>query len=240
MDLSEGDTDSHAPKPSVNSKIYRPLTFHTGTTLKPVSLASRNNNLKEKLPIQIIAARVVNTTPFACIGAPTPEEAGYETTKISGDYYEHTKTRTAIIVLSGATANHLDDLDNSVNVIESLIKDPRLVPGPGATELALNKCIEANRSGMRKLVQHAVKRTLAENALGDAKGNEVLTRLWAKHEQKGSEIWGVEIATDFKILDLLATKPWAINPATKAAISVLSVDIIITSKPVGHSPSTSK
>lgn len=61
-------------------------------------------------------------------------------------------------MLSGATANHLDDFDNSVNVIESLIKDPRLVPGPGATELALNKRIEANGSATRKLVQHTVKR----------------------------------------------------------------------------------
>ncbi|KAG1742495.1 chaperonin Cpn60/TCP-1 family [Suillus lakei] len=220
-------------------------------------------------------ARVVNATPLARVGVPTPEEAGYvdifETTEIGGDrvtvlrqlasgeegYQGHTeKTRTATIVLRGATANHLDDLeraiDDGVNVIKSLIKDPRLVPGAGATELELGRRVEAYGSGMRGLAQHAVKRyataleviprTLAENALGGAEGNEVLSRLWAKHEQKGGEAWGVDIeaeedgtllATDFKILDPLAAKQWAIKLATEAAVSVLSVDSIIMSKPAG-------
>ncbi|KAG1875962.1 chaperonin Cpn60/TCP-1 family [Suillus tomentosus] len=220
-------------------------------------------------------ARVVNATPLARVGAPTAEEAGYvdifETTEIGGDrvtvlrqlasgedgYQGHTeKTRTATIVLRGATANHLDDLeraiDDGVNVIKSLIKDPRLVPGAGATELELGKRVEAYGSGMRGLAQHAVKRyataleviprTLAENALGGAEGNEVLSRLWAKHEQEGGEAWGVDIeaerdgtllATDFKILDPLAAKQWAIKLATEAAVSVLSVDSIIMSKPAG-------
>jgi T-complex protein 1 subunit theta len=220
-------------------------------------------------------ARVANATPLARVGAPTPEEAGYvdifETTEIGGDrvtvlrqlapgddgYQGHTeKTRTATIVLRGATANHLDDLeraiDDGVNVIKSLIKDARLVPGAGATELELGKRVEAYGSGMRGLAQHAVKRyataleviprTLAENALGGAEGNEVLSRLWAKHEQKGGEAWGVDIeaeqdgtllATDFKILDPLAAKQWAIKLATEAAVSVLSVDSIIMSKPAG-------
>jgi T-complex protein 1 subunit theta len=164
------------------------------------------------------------------MGAPTPEEAGYidvfETTEIGGDrvtvlrqlapdeegYSGHTeKTRTATIVLRGATANHLDDLeraiDDGVNVIKSLIKDPRLVPGAGATELELGRRVEAYGSGMKGLAQHAVKRyataleviprTLAENALGGAEGNEVLSRLWAKHEQKGGEAWGVDIEVKF-------------------------------------------
>lgn len=175
-------------------------------------------------------ARVVNATPLARVGAPTAEEAGYvdifETTEIGGDrvtvlrqlasgedgYQGHTeKTRTATIVLRGATANHLDDLeraiDDGVNVIKSLIKDPRLVPGAGATELELGKRVEAYGSGMRGLAQHAVKRyataleviprTLAENALGGAEGNEVLSRLWAKHEQEGGEAWGVDIEVKF-------------------------------------------
>lgn len=132
-----------------------------------------------------------------------PDEEGY-----SG-YTE--KTRTATIVLRGATANHLDDLeraiDDGVNVIKSLIKDPRLVPGAGATELELGRRVETYGSGMKGLAQHAVKRyataleviprTLAENALGGAEGNEVLSRLWAKHEQTGGEAWGVDIEVKF-------------------------------------------
>ena len=117
------------------------------------------------------------------------------------------KSRTATIVLRGATSNHLDDLeraiDDGVNVIKSLMKDARLVPGAGASELELAKRIEVYGSGLKGLAQHAVKRyssaleviprTLAENALGGAEGNEVLSRLWAKHEEKGGEAWGVDV-----------------------------------------------
>lgn len=40
-------------------------------------------------------------------------------------------------------------------------------------------------------------------------------------------------AVDYKILDSLAAKSWAIRLATEAAVSVLSVDSIIMSKPAG-------
>ncbi|KAI8978271.1 T-complex protein 1 [Trametes punicea] len=226
--------------------------------------------------------RVVNATPLARLGAPTPEEAGFvdvfETTEIGGDRvtvlrqvvegdpdYDPSsaapdarseKTRTATIVLRGATQNRLDDLeravDDGVNVIKALLKDPRLVPGAGATELELAKRVEAYGSGLKGLSQHAVRRwaqaleviprTLAENALGGGEGNEVVSRLWAKHEGPGGEAWGVDVeeetdgtllATERQILDSLAAKHWAIKLATEAATSVLSVDSIIMSRPAG-------
>ncbi|KLO15150.1 T-complex protein 1 [Schizopora paradoxa] len=223
--------------------------------------------------------RVVNATPLARMGPPTPEEAGYvdvmEVTEIGGDRVTvlrqlsdeeldpaakargmSEKTRTATIVLRGATTNQLDDLeraiDDGVNVIKALLKDSRLVPGAGATELELAKRVEAYGSGLRGLAQHAVKRfatalevvprTLAENALGGTEGNEVVSRLWARHQEKGGEVIGVDVegenngvlsASEHGILDSLAAKSWAIKLATEAAVSVLSVDNIIMSKPAG-------
>ncbi len=44
---------------------------------------------------------------------------------------------------------------------------------------------------------------------------------------------GVLSATEHGILDSLAAKSWAIKLATEAAVSVLSVDNIIMSKPAG-------
>lgn len=163
------------------------------------------------------------------MGAPTAEEAGqvdvFETIEIGGDRvtvlrqlvdgdegFDPTdksaeKTRTATVVLRGATSNHLDDLeravDDGVSVIKALLKDGRLVPGAGATELELAKRVDAYGSGLVGLSQHAVRRwasalevvprTLAENALGGAEGNEVVSRLWAKHEAAGGEAWGVDV-----------------------------------------------
>jgi chaperonin GroEL (HSP60 family) len=171
--------------------------------------------------------RVVGATPLARMGPPTPEEAGradvFETVEIGGDRCTVVRqrgpgepgfdpsagerTRTATVVLRGATANRLDDLeravDDGVSVLKSLLKDARLVPGAGATELALSRAVDAYGAGMKGLSQHAVKRyaqaleavprTIAENALGAAEGNEVLSRLWAKHEQPGGEAWGVDV-----------------------------------------------
>lgn len=171
--------------------------------------------------------RVVNATPLARMGAPTAEEAGYvdvfECIEIGGDRVTvlrqlvegepefdaslGERTRTATIVLRGATTNRLDDLeravDDGVNVIKALLKDARLVPGAGATELELARRVETYGAGLKGLAQHGVRRwasalevvpkTIAENALGGAEGNEIVSRLWAKHEGPGGESWGVDV-----------------------------------------------
>jgi T-complex protein 1 subunit theta len=185
-------------------------------------------------------SRVVNATPLARMGAPTPEEAGFvdvfETTEIGGDRvtvlrqlspdeegYDPTssaeKTRTATVVLRGATPNLLDDLeravDDAVNVIKSLIKDPRMVPGAGAAEAELAKRVDEYGSGLKGLSQHAVKRyasalevvprTLAESAMGGAESNEVLNRLFSKHEREDGEIWGIDIEVRTLCIPMLPT-----------------------------------
>ncbi|KAH8110559.1 T-complex protein 1 [Phellopilus nigrolimitatus] len=212
--------------------------------------------------------RVVNATPLARMGAPTPEEAGFidvlEVTEIGGDRVtvlrqladgeegsgapvRGEKTRTATVVLRGATTNALDDLERAVDdgtsVLKALLRDARLVPGAGAAELELARRVEAYGSALKGLNQHAVKRfatalevvprTLAENALGGAEGNEVLSRLWAAHQETGGAGVGVDVdaerggegtldAAQAGILDSLAAKAWAIRNATEAAVSVLA------------------
>lgn len=80
---------------------------------------------------------------------PTLEEMGYchivETVEIGSDRVtvfrqsESDSTRTATIVLRGATQNMLDDLERAiedgVNVVKAVAKDGRLVAGGGATEI---------------------------------------------------------------------------------------------------------
>ncbi|KAK3313516.1 T-complex protein 1 subunit theta [Apodospora peruviana] len=208
--------------------------------------------------------RVVGASPLARLGAPMPDEMGsidvVETLEIGGDRVtvfrqENDVTRTATIVLRGATTNHLDDVeravDDGVNVIKSITKDPRLVPGAGATEVQLVERITAVADKTQGLAQYSIKkygeafevvpRTLAESAGLDA--TEVLSRLYAAHQKKDDWSTGVDIenedgsgtlnAEDNGILDLLVTKQWAIKLATEAARTVLSVDQIIVARQAG-------
>lgn len=207
--------------------------------------------------------RVIGATPLARVGAPMPEEAGtvdvVETIEIGGDRVtvfrqEDEQTKTATIVLRGATQNHLDDIeraiDDGVNVVKALVKDSRLVPGAGATEMELFKRIEALGERTPGLMQHGIKkyaqafeiipRTLAENAGVDV--SEVLARLHAAHHKHDHGLAGLDVeesdtgVLDSKkagVLDVLAAKAWAIKLATEAALTVLSVDQIIMSKVAG-------
>lgn len=158
--------------------------------------------------------RVVGATPLARLGAPMPDEMGsidvVETLEIGGDRVtvfrqENEATRTATLVLRGATQNHLDDVeravDDGVNVVKAITKDPRLVPGAGATELALVERIQAVAEKTPGLPQYSIKkfgeafevvpRTLAESAGLDA--TEVLSRLYAAHSKKDSWTTGVDV-----------------------------------------------
>ena len=151
--------------------------------------------------------RVVGATPLARLGAPMPDEMGsvdvVETLEIGGDRVtvfrqEDEATRTATLVIRGATQNHLDDveraIDDGVNVVKAITRDPKLVPGAGATEMQLIERVSAYGEKMPELSQYAIKkyaeafevipRTLAESAGLDA--TEVLATLYAAHHQHKS------------------------------------------------------
>ena len=148
--------------------------------------------------------RVVGATPLARLGAPMPDEMGsvdvVETLEIGGDRVtvfrqENNITRTATLVVRGATQNQLDDveraIDDGVNAIKAITRDAKLVPGAGATEMQLVERIMAFGEKTLDLPSYAIKayaeafevipRTLAESAGLDA--TEVLASLYTSHHQ---------------------------------------------------------
>ncbi|KLU87325.1 T-complex protein 1 [Magnaporthiopsis poae ATCC 64411] len=208
--------------------------------------------------------RVVGATPLARLGAPMPDETGsvdvVETVEIGGDRVtvfrqEDEATRTATLVLRGATQNHLDDVeravDDGVNVVKAITKDPRLIPGAGCTEIQLVERLQAFGDKTAGLSQYSIKkfgeafevvpRTIAESAGLDA--TEVLSRLYAAAHKKEKWTTGVDIENEDEtgtldvkengILDLLVAKQWAIKLATEAARTILSVDQIIVARQAG-------
>ncbi|KAF1925632.1 T-complex protein 1 [Didymella exigua CBS 183.55] len=239
-------------------------------------LAQHYLNRYNMLTIKILSkfelrrlCRVVGATPLARLGAPMPDEMGaidvVETLEIGGDRVtvfrqENEQTRTATLVLRGATQNHLDDveraIDDGVNVVKAITRDARLVPGAGATEMQLIERIKTIADKTPGLAQYSIRkfaeafevipRTLAESAGLDA--TEVLARLYVAHgAQKGNkdDEWtvGVDIENDDNtgtldakqagILDLWVSKSWAVKLAAEAARTVLSVDQIIVARQAG-------
>ena len=149
--------------------------------------------------------RVVGASPLARLGAPMPDEMGnvdiVETLEIGGDRVtvfrqENEQTRTATLVLRGATQNHLDDVeravDDGVNVVKAITRDARLVPGAGAAEMQLIERVTSIADKTQGLAQYAIRkyaeafevipRTLAESAGLDA--TEVLAKLYTAHAAK--------------------------------------------------------
>lgn len=174
--------------------------------------------------------RVVGATPLARLGAPMPDEMGtidvVETLEIGGDRVtvfrqEEETTRTATIVLRGATQNHLDDVeravDDGVNVVKAITRDPRLVPGAGATEIQLASRITALGEKTPNLPQYAIKkygeafevipRTIAESAGLDA--TEVLSRLYAAHHKQENWDTGVDVEVSWSPRSNLVNTPEA-------------------------------
>lgn len=213
--------------------------------------------------------RLLGATPLARIGAPMPEEAGWidsvSATEIGGDRVTvfrqedgekggKSRPRLATIVLRGATTSMLDDvertIDDGINAVKSLTRDPRLVPGAGATEIELARRIIEYGERTPGLNQHAIKkfgealqvipRTLAETSGLDA--TDVVSRLHAQHAMAEHVDVGVDVdqstdgtmsTVDAQVFDVLTAKHWAIRYATSAAIDVLKVDSIIMSKQAG-------
>ncbi|KAM5452112.1 T-complex protein 1 subunit theta [Microsporum audouinii] len=154
--------------------------------------------------------RVIGATPLARLGAPMPDEMGnvdvVETMEIGGDRVTIFRqedagsvSRTSTIILRGATQNYLEDveraIDDGVNAVKAVAKDPRLVPGAGATEMQLIERLTQFADRTPGLAQHAIRkyaesfevipRTLAESAGLNA--TEVLSRLYTAHQEAAKE-----------------------------------------------------
>ncbi|XP_041350635.1 T-complex protein 1 subunit theta-like [Gigantopelta aegis] len=206
--------------------------------------------------------KTVGATALPKITPPTSEEAGYcdyvyvdeiGETPVIIFKQDSEESNVATIMIRGSTDNIMDDIeraiDDGVNTFKTLTKDPRYLPGGGATEIELAKQITTYGESLPGLEQYAVKkfaeslevipRALAENT--GVKATEVLSKLYAAH-QKGQKTFGVDIegdgaaVTDCQkkdILDVFIAKHWGIKFANASACTVLKVDQIIMAKPAG-------
>jgi T-complex protein 1 subunit theta len=97
-----------------------------------------------------------------------------------------------------------------------------------------------NQYAIKKYAEalEVIPRTLAENAGQDS--TEVISKLYAAHQTDlyagvdiESEKSGLLNTKEAQVFDVLSTKMSALRMATHAAMTILSVDQIIMSKPAG-------
>uniref|UniRef100_A0AAZ3Q5D2 T-complex protein 1 subunit theta n=1 Tax=Oncorhynchus tshawytscha TaxID=74940 RepID=A0AAZ3Q5D2_ONCTS len=203
--------------------------------------------------------KTVGAVALPRLTPPTPEEMGHcdsvyldEVGDTQVVVFKHEKEDGAIstLVIRGSTDNRMDDIeraiDDGVNTFKVLVRDKRLVPGAGATEIELARQITSYGESCPGLEQYAIKkfaeafeavpRALAENS--GIKGNELISKLYAVHHE-GNKNMGFDIEgegaalkdmLEAGILEPFLVKHWGIKLATNAAITVLR---IIMAKPAG-------
>eukprot|EP00775_Hariotina_reticulata_P001144 gene1144-1485_t len=204
--------------------------------------------------------RATGAVALVKLQAPQPDELGFakqiEVQEIGGTNCIVLQQDAALgsvssIVLRGSTEGFLDDVeravDDGINAYKALCRDARCVAAGGAAEVEMARQVADFGKKQTGLHQYAiaryaealevVPRTIAENS--GLPASEVLARLYAAHSA-GQINTGVDIesgaAKDLTaegIMDLYATKWWAVKLATDAVITVLKVDQIIMAKQAG-------
>ncbi|XP_044577071.1 T-complex protein 1 subunit gamma [Cotesia glomerata] len=174
----------------------------------------------------------------------------FEIKKYGDDYFcfitECTNPKACTIVLRGASKDVLNEternLQDALHVARNLLMEPKLVPGGGATEMAVSKLLTEKAAAIAGVEQWPYKavsqaldiipKTLAQNC--GANIIRILTALRAKHATEGNT-WGIDGETgeivDMKIRgiwDPLSVKMQTYKTAIETAILLLRIDDIVS------------
>uniref|UniRef100_K7G7F5 T-complex protein 1 subunit theta n=1 Tax=Pelodiscus sinensis TaxID=13735 RepID=K7G7F5_PELSI len=217
--------------------------------------------LSSRLELQRLC-HTVGATPLTSLVPPPPGTMGYcqrvylseiGSTPVVVFRQDGTTCPVATLVLRGATDELLCNLEEAVkdgvNVYKALVSDRRLLPGAGATEMALAVRLSTLGTYTPGLEQYGILEfaqalktlpaALAENA--GLPVNETMAMLEALH-QLGRANTGVQLskegaptmdAAQEGVLDALLVKQRAICLATHTATTLLSVSHILMSKKSG-------
>lgn len=207
---------------------------------------------------------VVQATSQMRAGAVKPSEIGVcenvaeveygDTTVMNFQRAEGETANMSTIIVRASSKNLLDDaeraINDGVNVYRQLTRDPRLVPGGGATEIMLAKQISEYADTISGLEQYAIRAyaeafeivtgSLAKNS--GRLATEVNAELYAAHSE-GKALMGVNVQMESTdnicdmaeagVWDCLATKLTALQLIVNTAADILRVDNIIMARTCG-------
>jgi len=175
----------------------------------------------------------------------------FEIRKIGDEYWtfitECKDPRVSTILLRGATKDTLAEIERNLNdaisVAKNIYFEPRLVPGGGASEMAIaTKLMEKSKSiaGIEQYPYHSVAlalevipRTLIQNCGADI--IRTITSLRAKHATGGNHTWGIDgdkgVLVDmnkYGIWEPYVVKAQTIKTSIEAACMLLRIDDIVS------------
>jgi len=189
----------------------------------------------------------------------------FEMRKIGDEYFaffeECEDAKACSIVLRGGSKDVLNEIErnllDAMQVVRNVVYDPKLLPGGGATEMAVaaglrhfGQKVEGVQQGPFMAVGEAMEvipRTLAQNC--GVSVIRTVTQLRAKHAasyEEGEEFqkcnWGIDGKTGklvdmetFGIWEPLSVKIQTIKTAIESACMILRIDDIVSgSKKKGH------
>merc|ERR1712054_531808 len=171
--------------------------------------------------------------------------------KIGDEYYswlvDCEAPKACTIVLRGASKDVLNEIErnlgDAMNCVRTIFMDPRLVPGGGATEMALAQRLIEQSKVQEPTIASAYKaagaaleiisRTLLENCGADIIRKQ--TQLRAKHAGGANVTWGID-GEKGELADMNALGVWepltvkmqTIKTAVESASMLLRIDEIVS------------
>lgn len=178
----------------------------------------------------------------------------FEVSKIGDEYYTFiTKCKdpkACTILLRGGSRDVLNEvernLEDAMAVGRNILTNPKMVPGGGATEMAVAHHLIQKSKTITSVKQYAyravgealevIPRTLIENCGGNVV--RVLTAVRAKHSDesdKNAKYWGIDgmkgVAVDVREIDVwepVIVKTQTFKTAVEAAAMLLRIDDIVS------------
>jgi len=177
----------------------------------------------------------------------------FEVRQIGDEYYAFIEDcydpKACTILLRGPSKDVLNEVERNLHdalaVVRNIYRDPRIVPGGGAIEIAVSTALLEKGKSIKGLQQEpylacartfeVIPRILSENC--GVKALKLLTELKAKHVAGAGKnsTWGIDgvqgVLADMKVLgiwDSLSVKVQAFKTAIEAACSILRIDDVVS------------
>ena len=168
---------------------------------------------------------------------------------------EGSQSKGVTVLIRGSTQMRLDEaeraFDDALGVACQLVREPQLLPGGGATQIALARRLRRHAETIPGREQMAIEgfaaalesipRILAENAGLDP--IDELLRITAAQTENDSDWQGLDVNTgqasdmsEAAVTEPLTVTRHAIAGATEAAISVLRIDDVLWAKQDAQEP----